>query len=114
MLELLSGVKKSRFQFEIGVQSINPNTLARINRRQDLGRMARNIRLLAEMGNIHIHLDLIAGLPEEDYQSLAESFNWAYRLQPDYLQLGFLKLLKGTAIREEAPGMTMFTRITPV
>ena len=65
--------------------------------------MARNIRLLAEMGNIHIHLDLIAGLPEEDYQSLAESFNWAYRLQPDYLQLGFLKLLKGTAIREEAP-----------
>jgi radical SAM superfamily enzyme YgiQ (UPF0313 family) len=103
MLELLSGVKKSRFQFEIGVQSINPNTLARINRRQDLGRMARNIRLLAEMGNIHIHLDLIAGLPEEDYQSLAESFNWAYRLQPDYLQLGFLKLLKGTAIREEAP-----------
>jgi len=103
MLELLAGVKKGRFQFEIGVQSINPDTLARINRRQDLGRMAQNIKLLVERRNIHIHLDLIAGLPEEDYQSLAESFNWVYGLQPDYFQLGFLKLLKGTAIREEAP-----------
>lgn len=103
MLELMAGVKPGRFQFEIGVQSTNPNTLARINRRQDLARMAQNIKLLVERRNIHIHLDLIVGLPEEDYQSLAKSFNWVYDLQPDYFQLGFLKLLKGTAIREEAP-----------
>ncbi|MGE5544098.1 MAG: DUF4080 domain-containing protein, partial [Bacillota bacterium] len=103
MLELLARVKPGRFQFEIGVQSTNPNTLTRINRHQDLTRMADNIKLLTERKNIHIHLDLIAGLPEEDYQSLAKSFNWVYDLQPDYFQLGFLKLLKGTAIREEAP-----------
>jgi len=103
MLELMAGVKPGRFQFEIGVQSTNPNTLARINRRQDLARMAQNIKLLVERRNIHIHLDLIVGLPEEDYHSLADSFNWVYNLQPDYFQLGFLKLLKGTAIREEAP-----------
>jgi radical SAM superfamily enzyme YgiQ (UPF0313 family) len=103
VLELLASVKPGRFQFEIGVQSINPNTLEKINRRQDLTRLANNIRALMKRKNIHIHLDLIAGLPEEDYQSLGESFNWVYDLQPDYLQLGFLKLLKGTAIREEAP-----------
>jgi len=103
VLDFVKDVKPGRFQFEIGVQSTNPNTLARINRRQDLTRLAENIKALMEPKNIHIHLDLIAGLPEEDYQSLAQSFNWVYALQPDYLQLGFLKLLKGTAIREEAP-----------
>lgn len=103
MLDLLAEVKPGRFQFEIGIQSINPTTLQRINRRQDLTRLAANIRILKKGRNIRLHLDLIAGLPEEDYQSLAESFNWAYDLQPDYLQLGFLKLLKGTSIREEAP-----------
>ena len=102
VLDLLADVKPGRFQFEIGVQSINPNTLARINRHQDLTRLADNINVLMKRKNIHIHLDLIAGLPEEDYQSLAESFNWIYNLKPDYLQLGFLKLLKGTAIREMA------------
>lgn len=104
MLDLLAVVKPGKFQFEIGVQTINPNTLIRINRRQNLTRLADNIEVLMERKNIHIHLDLIAGLPEEDYQSLAESFNWVYNLYPDYLQLGFLKMLKGTAIREEAPG----------
>ena len=104
MLDLLADVKPGKFQFEIGVQSINPNTLARINRHQNMTRLADNIKVLMERKNIHIHLDLIAGLPEEDYLSLVKSFNWAYSLRPDYLQLGFLKLLKGTAIREEAPG----------
>jgi len=102
MLELLTRVKPGRFQFEIGVQSTNPDTLKKINRRQDLDKLSANIQTLRQGRNIRIHLDLIAGLPEEDYRSLARSFNWVYDLEPDYLQLGFLKLLYGTSIREQA------------
>ncbi len=102
MIDFLSTVKPGKFQFEIGIQSTNPRTLKMINRHQDLNRIAENIKALQKGKNIRIHLDLIAGLPQEDYQSLANSFNWVYDLKPDYLQLGFLKLLKGTSIREKA------------
>jgi anaerobic magnesium-protoporphyrin IX monomethyl ester cyclase len=102
MLSFLRGLPEGKFQFEMGIQTTNSDTLNRIDRKQDLSRTAENIAALRETGNIHLHLDLIAGLPGEDYASIARSFNWAYALQPHYLQLGFLKLLKGTAIREQA------------
>ncbi|NLV17459.1 MAG: DUF4080 domain-containing protein [Syntrophomonadaceae bacterium] len=101
-LKFLATVKPGLFQFEIGVQSTNSETLSKINRRQDLRRLAENLRVLQRIGNIRIHLDLIAGLPEENMDSLVKSFNWTYGLKPDYLQLGFLKLLKGTAIRQQS------------
>ncbi|MGE5404744.1 MAG: DUF4080 domain-containing protein [Candidatus Saccharibacteria bacterium] len=102
MLEFLKSVKKGRFQFEIGIQSINEKTLLAVNRKQDHERAAYVIKELMSNGNIHIHLDLIAGLPFEDLGYFAASFNWLYGLLPDYLQLGFLKLLKGSPLREEA------------
>ncbi|NLB18259.1 MAG: DUF4080 domain-containing protein [Syntrophomonadaceae bacterium] len=112
--QFLATVKPGLFQFEIGVQSTNPETLAKINRNQDLQRLAENLRVLQQAGRIRIHLDLIAGRPEEDMESLARSFNWTYELKPDYLQLGFLKLLKGTAIRRQsAQGDYLFKDYPP-
>ncbi len=98
-LDWLANVRQGLFQFEIGVQSINPCTLASINRRQNLMRIKENILKLQSDHRIRIHIDLIAGLPFEDIGSFQVSFNWTYGLNPDYLQLGFLKLLKGTSIR---------------
>lgn len=99
---LLSGAPKGMFQLEIGVQSTNPETLAAIDRKTDLARLWENVAALQKNNNIHIHLDLIAGLPHEDYNRFTQSFNDVFALRPDMLQLGFLKLLKGTKIRTEA------------
>jgi len=101
LLELLEKARPGLFQFEIGVQSTNEVTLKAINRRCDFPRLSDNVRRILGMGNIHLHLDLIAGLPFEDYESFARSFNDVYNLNPDMLQLGFLKLLPGTPIREQ-------------
>jgi hypothetical protein len=90
------------FQFEIGIQSTNPETLKLINRDMELPNAIENIKKLTSHKNIHIHLDLIAGLPLEGYERFKESFNTVYGLNPDMLQLGFLKLLKGSALREKA------------
>ncbi len=90
------------FRFEIGLQSTNPETLCAINRMGDTEKLFNNIRRIAELGNIHVHLDLIAGLPFENIMSLQKSFNDALSLKPHVLQLGFLKLLKGTEIRGRA------------
>ncbi len=100
-LFILKDARKGLFQFEIGVQSMNPQTLAAVHRNADFDRLTRNVRALMEMQNIHVHLDLIAGLPYEDFESFARSFDAVFALRPDALQLGFLKLLKGTQIREE-------------
>lgn len=102
LLQLLGAARPGLFQFEIGVQSTNESALRACNRKSDFDRLAENVRRLREMGNIHIHLDLIAGLPYEDYPSFRKSFNDVYALKGHHLQLGFLKLIKGTPIREQA------------
>ena len=93
---LLSGVPPGSFQFEIGIQSTNPDTLKEINRPNDWNTVSANIHRLVGQGNIHIHLDLIAGLPCEGLESFISSFNKVYALGGHYIQLGFLKILPGT------------------
>lgn len=102
-LGLLSAAPAGSIQLEIGLQSFNEKTLAAVGRKTDTGRLRRNIQRLVDMVNLHIHIDLIAGLPYEDLNSFAESFTIAYRLHPHMLQLGFLKLLHGAPMREN-PG----------
>lgn len=101
ILEFLKNVPEGLFQFEIGVQSTNPKTIKAINRATDFEKLAKVVRKIKSYRNIHQHLDLIAGLPYEDYESFKKSFNDVYNLRPDKLQLGFLKLLKGSGLREK-------------
>jgi radical SAM superfamily enzyme YgiQ (UPF0313 family) len=98
----LSQARAKLFQLEIGIQSTNKTSLNACNRNAEFTNYQENIRQIAELGTVNIHLDLIAGLPFEDYSTFKESFNHVYSLNPDQLQLGFLKLLKGTKIRAEA------------
>ena len=100
--DLLSTARKGLFQFEIGIQSANPDALMAVDRKESVFPILHNVEKLLILGNIHIHVDLIAGLPHEDYKSFARSFNKVYELGADNLQLGFLKLLKGTKIRRQA------------
>lgn len=102
LLELLKRAPEGLFQFEIGVQTTNERTLQLINRRMNFDRLASNVRALRQQDNIKLYLDLIAGLPGEDYESFQRSFDEAYALNPHVLQLGFLKLLKGSKVRAEA------------
>jgi len=102
MLDILSTAKEGLIQFEIGVQTVNEKTFCEIKRKTDVEKIFKNVRRLKSFGNIHLHLDLIAGLPFEDYKSLQDSFNTVYRLRPHQLQLGFLKMLKGSEIRARA------------
>jgi len=101
-LSLLATARKGLFQFEIGVQSTNRDALAAVDRSTDIKAILTNIQKVISLGNIEVHADLIAGLPFEDYASFGVSFNNVYRTNPHKLHLGFLKLLKGTKIREEA------------
>lgn len=101
-LEILKKAKKDIMQFEIGVQSTNEKTIAAIGRKIDFNKLKGRILSLLSLGTIHIHLDLIAGLPYEDLQSFKKSFDDVIALKPHMLQLGFLKLLKGSRIRNEA------------
>lgn len=89
VLEFLETVPKGRFQFEIGVQTTNAPTLTAINRRDDWQKLTANVTRLLHSGNIHLHLDLIAGLPYEGLAEFEKSFNDVYGLQPHMLQLGF-------------------------
>lgn len=100
-LDLLAGLRPGQVQFEIGVQSINPDTLKAIHRKTDLDKLSRNVMKLREGRNIHLHLDLIAGLPYEDYASFEKSFDYVYGLKPNQLQLGFLKVLKGSCMEKD-------------
>ncbi len=102
ILELLTRAPENRFQFEIGVQSTNPATLEAISRRSDLGRLAEAVRFLKEKTTVIVLLDLIAGLPEEGFWRFGKSFDFVYNLKPDRIHLGFLKLLRGSRLREEA------------
>ena len=101
MLEFLSKVKKGLFQFEVGVQSTNEITLNEVGRCQDFERLSYVVKKINSFGNIHMHLDLIAGLPFEGYESFRNSFNMVFALGIDHLQLGFLKMLKGSGIRNK-------------
>lgn len=107
-LALLAGMRPGLVQLEIGVQSVNPHTLQEICRTMDLSKLAANVTRLRNASNIHLHLDLIAGLPWEDYDSFHRSFDWVYGLRPENLQLGFLKVLRGTRMyeRREEYGLT--------
>jgi len=101
-LELLEKARPGLFQFEIGVQSTNPETLEAIKRKGNFDKLSSVVRRIREKRNIHLHLDLIAGLPFEDVEVFHRSFNQVYSLRPDALQLGFLKLLPGTPIAQNA------------
>lgn len=100
-LDAVREARKGLFQFEIGVQSTNERTLIACNRNSNFLILSHNVKKLKELGNIHIHLDLIAGLPYEDYTLFAKSFNNVYELEGDYFQLGFLKILRGTPISNQ-------------
>jgi len=102
-IELLATAPVGSIQFEIGLQSFNGKTLAAVNRKTNLEKLKQNISQLVANGNVHIHIDLIAGLPHENIVSFMDSFNTAFVLRPHMLQLGFLKLLHGSPMREE-PG----------
>lgn len=100
-VELLKLMPEGLCQLEIGIQSFNKNTLTAINRASDLDRLIKNVETLLEEQNIHIHTDLIAGLPFENLESFKESFNKAYYVKSNMLQLGFLKLLHGADINSD-------------
>ncbi len=100
-IQLLATAPLGAMQLEIGLQSFNIKTLAAINRKTNVERLKINIARIVANANMHIHIDLIAGLPYEDIHSFAESFNTAYALKPNMLQLGFLKLLYGAPMREK-------------
>ncbi|WP_073153012.1 B12-binding domain-containing radical SAM protein [Paramaledivibacter caminithermalis] len=99
ILDFLRSVRKGLFQFEVGVQSTYEKTLREIKRNMDFKRIKYVINELVSFNNIHLHLDLIAGLPYEDYGTFLKSFDDVYSLKPNKIQLGFLKLLKGSGIR---------------
>ncbi len=102
VVEFLRQVPPGRFQFEIGIQSTNEQTLTAIKRHNNWPKIVKYISQIQDYGNIHMHLDLIIGLPYENINVFAKSFNEVYHLQPDMLQIGFLKLLKGSGIRKKA------------
>ena len=111
-LEILSRFPAGKVRLEIGLQSTNESTLAAVARHTDATRVLETARRLTEASNVHVHLDLIAGLPHEDYASFAASFNAAYDCC-HVLQLGFLKLLHGTALRRDAERYGMVAQGAP-
>lgn len=100
-LEILGGMRPGLVQLEIGVQSTNPDTIREIRRVMDFSRVRNAVNRIKRGRNIHQHLDLIAGLPYEDIKSFAKSFDEVYALKPEQLQLGFLKVLKGSFMEEK-------------
>ncbi|MEG2711832.1 MAG: DUF4080 domain-containing protein [Clostridia bacterium] len=100
-IEFLKTVDEHAIQFEIGVQSTNPKTIDAIDRATSFEKIASSVNMLKGAKNIHFHLDLIAGLPYEGYESFRNSFDEVFKLRPECLQLGFLKLLHGCKITNE-------------
>ena len=100
-LDLLNTMREGLVQLEIGVQSTNLQTISAINRTMNLEKLAYGVERVRQGNNIHQHLDLIAGLPWEDYESFRLSFNQVYKMKPNQLQLGFLKVLKGSPMYEK-------------
>ncbi len=102
-LELLGRMRPGLVQLEIGVQTTNPDTLKEIRRGMKLDKLRQVVAKIHDGRNVHLHLDLIAGLPYEDYASFTRSFGDVYAMKPEQLQLGFLKVLKGSYMHEKAP-----------
>ena len=109
-LHLLSALRPGQVQLEIGVQSTNEHTLREIRRSMDLSRLRSVAEQTGKAGNVHRHLDLIAGLPFEDYESFRNSFNDVYAMRPDQLQLGFLKVLKGSHMQKMAESYDLLSQ----
>lgn len=103
-IALIQTMRPGLIQLEIGVQSMNEKTLAEIHRKTDFEEITRKVKAVQKGENVHQHLDLIAGLPYENYESFGHSFNDVYALKPEQLQLGFLKVLKGSYMAEAAEG----------
>lgn len=101
LIDLFRIAPAGLFQLEIGVQSTNDKTIDAIDRKTDFKEICSAVRRVHEAGGVHMHLDLIAGLPFEDIASFKKSFDDVFKLRPHVLQLGFLKLLRGTRIRSE-------------
>jgi radical SAM superfamily enzyme YgiQ (UPF0313 family) len=112
-IELLSKAPKGIIQVEIGLQSFNEETLRAINRKTNIPLLCKNIRKILQLENIHTHIDLIAGLPKESMDSFENSFNRALELKPHMLQLGFLKLLYGSELRENPEHVFEFNKKPP-
>ena len=104
-IALLAGAPAGLFQFEAGLQSFSPKTLETVARTADNDRICANLLALREPGNIHLHIDLIAGLPYEDAATFAAGFDRAFALGPHQLQLGFLKLLQGSPLWNQAAAL---------
>ena len=112
-LELFAKMRPGLIQLEIGVQSTNGETVDAIHRHMDLDKLFHYVDRVHELGNIHQHLDLIAGLPYENYERFGVSFDDLYAHEPDQLQLGFLKVLKGTVMEEEVKKYSILYRNQP-
>ena len=101
-IDIINTMRPGLIQLEIGVQSVNPKTIQAIDRVMNLDILSDVVKKVDSAGNVHQHLDLIAGLPYEDVNSFKHSFNYVYRLRPEQLQLGFLKVLKGSKMHRMA------------
>ena len=112
-LDLFAKMRPGLIQLEIGVQSTNGETVDAIHRHMDLDKLFHYVDRVHELGNIHQHLDLIAGLPYENYERFGCSFDDLYAHEPDQLQLGFLKVLKGTMMEEEVKKYSILYRNQP-
>ncbi|MEE1086432.1 MAG: B12-binding domain-containing radical SAM protein [Schaedlerella sp.] len=112
-IALISIMRPGLIQLEIGVQSTNPETVKEIRRTMKFEKVSEVVKKIQSVGNIHQHLDLIAGLPYEDYESFRHSFNDVYALRPEQLQLGFLKVLKGSYMEEQAENYELVCQDRP-
>lgn len=112
-LELIGKMRPGLIQLEIGVQSTNPDTIREIHRHMDLVKLKRAVERVYDYRNTHQHLDLIAGLPYENYESFMRSFDDVYRMRPDQLQMGFLKVLKGSYMEEQVAAYDLKYRGIP-
>lgn len=101
LFEVIASLPVGAVQFEVGIQSFNKETLIKINRKTNVDIVESNVKRLLSFGNCHIHIDLIAGLPLEDYDSFVSGFNRAYNIGANMLQLGFLKILYGSPMAED-------------
>jgi len=112
-MELIASMRPGLIQLEIGIQSTNPETITEIRRKMNFEEVKRIVKRVQEKGNVHQHLDLIAGLPYEDYERFAQSFRDVYALHPEQLQLGFLKVLKGSYMEEMIPACELLYSSSP-
>ena len=112
-LELFTKMRPGLIQLEIGVQSTNEETVCEIRRKMDFSKVGEVVTKVKEIGGIHQHLDLIAGLPNENYESFVKSFDDVFALRPEQLQLGFLKVLKGSYMYENRDAYGLVYRSEP-